>query len=84
MTPQLIDDMRKTANRHPDKPLMVRHDDHWEPLLCVIPVAHKAVFENAWHEGERSPGRVMRKLGATALRCPTKTRGWPISTPRNC
>ncbi|MFY0731459.1 molybdenum cofactor guanylyltransferase MobA [Pseudomonas sp. NFX15] len=66
---QLIDDMRNAANLQPDKPLMVWHDDHWEPLLCVIPVAHRAVFESAWHEGERSPGRVMRKLGATALRC---------------
>lgn len=68
----LIDNMRETANLHPDKPLMVRHDDHWEPLLCVIPVLHRAAFENAWNEGERSPGRLMRKLGATALQCPDK------------
>ncbi|MNJ04465.1 molybdopterin-guanine dinucleotide biosynthesis protein MobA [compost metagenome] len=27
-------------------------------------------FERAWHEGERSPGRLMRKLGAHALQCP--------------
>lgn len=66
----LLHDMRKTANQYPEKPLMLRHDEHWEPLLCVIPVALLAAFEDAWNAGERSPGRVMRKLGATALPCP--------------
>jgi molybdopterin-guanine dinucleotide biosynthesis protein A len=67
---QLLDSMLNTAQLHPDKPLKLRHDEHWEPLLCVIPVMLKAAFETAWNEGERSPGRLMRKLGATALQCP--------------
>jgi molybdopterin-guanine dinucleotide biosynthesis protein A len=62
--------MREAASQHPDQPLMLRHDDHWEPLLCIIPVALRAEFETAWKEGERSPGRLMRQLGATALQCP--------------
>jgi molybdopterin-guanine dinucleotide biosynthesis protein A len=62
--------MRETANLNPEKPLMLRHDEHWEPLLCVIPVALLSAFEDAWNAGERSPGRVMRSLGATALQCP--------------
>ena len=66
----LLASMRETASQHPDKPLMLRHDDHWEPLLCVIPVALREDFESAWSAGERSPGRIMRKLGATALQCP--------------
>ena len=66
----LLNSMRETANQHPDKPLMLRHGEHWEPLLCVIPVALRADFESAWTDGERSPGRLMRKLGATALQCP--------------
>ncbi|NUU36307.1 molybdenum cofactor guanylyltransferase MobA [Pseudomonas sp. C2B4] len=66
----LLASMRETASQHPDKPLMLRHDDHWEPLLCVIPVALRGNFESAWNDGERSPGRLMRKLGATALQCP--------------
>jgi molybdopterin-guanine dinucleotide biosynthesis protein A len=66
----LLAGMRETASLHPDKPMMLRHDEHWEPLLCVIPVALRADFESAWQEGERSPGRLMRKLGATALQCP--------------
>ncbi|CAI8950877.1 Molybdenum cofactor guanylyltransferase [Pseudomonas sp. IT-347P] len=66
----LLQDMRETANLNPEKPLMLRHDGHWEPLLCVIPVVLLAAFEDAWNAGERSPGRVMRELGATALQCP--------------
>ncbi|WP_030132299.1 molybdenum cofactor guanylyltransferase MobA [Pseudomonas sp. QTF5] len=66
----LLQNMRETAGQHPDKPLMLRHGEHWEPLLCIIPVALSAAFETAWNEGERSPGRLMRKLGATALQCP--------------
>jgi len=66
----LIAAMRQTAALHPDKPLMLRHGAHWEPLLCVIPTALLPAFENAWQHGERSPGRIMRTLEATALQCP--------------
>ncbi|QZP32781.1 molybdenum cofactor guanylyltransferase MobA [Pseudomonas sp. DR48] len=66
----LLHDMRETAHQHPDKPLMLRHGEHWEPLLCIIPTALLVDFEKAWNEGERSPGRIMRNLGATALQCP--------------
>jgi molybdopterin-guanine dinucleotide biosynthesis protein A len=66
----LLHSMRETASQHPDKPLMLRHGEHWEPLLCIIPVALREAFESAWNDGERSPGRLMRKLGATALQCP--------------
>ena len=66
----LLDSMLSEASQHPDKPLMVRHGEHWEPLLCVIPVALAPAFEQAWSEGERSPGRIMRALHTTALQCP--------------
>ena len=66
----LLQAMRETASRHPDKPLMLRHGEHWEPLLCIIPAELCQAFDEAWSEGERSPGRIMRKLGAIALQCP--------------
>lgn len=66
----LLQSLRETANVHPQKPVMVRHGDLWEPLLCLIPVALCEVFENAWNAGERSPGRIMRNLDANALQCP--------------
>ncbi|MBV4457459.1 molybdenum cofactor guanylyltransferase MobA [Pseudomonas sp. COR58] len=66
----LLHGMRETAALDSDKPLMLHHDGHWEPLLCVIPVSLSSAFEAAWDAGERSPGRVMRHLGAVALQCP--------------
>ncbi|MBT2294416.1 molybdenum cofactor guanylyltransferase MobA [Pseudomonas fluorescens] len=66
----LLDSMLSEASQHPDKPLMIRHGEHWEPLLCVIPVALAPAFEQAWSKGERSPGRIMRALHAVALQCP--------------
>lgn len=66
----LLQSMRETAQLNSEKPLMLRHGEHWEPLLCVIPLSLSAAFEAAWIAGERSPGRVMRSLGATALQCP--------------
>ncbi|MCP1497219.1 molybdopterin-guanine dinucleotide biosynthesis protein A [Pseudomonas migulae] len=65
----LLHSMREAASQHPDTPLMLRHGEHWEPLLCIIPVALSEAFEKAWQEGERSPGRLMRQLGAIALQC---------------
>ncbi|QKZ03970.1 molybdenum cofactor guanylyltransferase MobA [Pseudomonas eucalypticola] len=65
----LLTAMLQAAYRHPDQPLMVRQGLHWEPLLCVIPVAHAAAFEHAWQAGERSPRQVMLTLGAQALQC---------------
>lgn len=66
----LIDAMLESANRQPQKPLMVRQGEHWEPLLCVIPTALEPAFESAWQQGERSPGRILRQLEAQALQCP--------------
>ncbi|WP_339454249.1 molybdenum cofactor guanylyltransferase MobA [Pseudomonas sp. EA_5y_Pfl2_R50] len=66
----LLQSMRESAHLNSEKPLMVWHDEHWEPLLCVIPASLLPAFEAAWNAGERSPGRVMRNLGATALQCP--------------
>ncbi|MGC1330949.1 molybdenum cofactor guanylyltransferase MobA [Pseudomonas sp.] len=66
----LLHALLATALQHPGQPLMVRQGEQWEPLLCVIPVAHAAAFEQAWQAGERSPRQVMLALGAQALQCP--------------
>lgn len=71
---QLLKDMRDTARQHPEKPLMLRQGEHWEPLLCIIPVALAGQFEHAWNKGERSPGKIMRTLGARSLQCPENDR----------
>lgn len=66
----LIEQMRELAAGHPDKPLMLRQGQHWEPLPCIIPVEHADAFEQAWLAGERSPRKVMLELGAIGLQCP--------------
>lgn len=65
----LLRAMRDTAFEHPDRPLMVRHGAHWEPLLCVIPVALAGAFKFAWASGERSPRKIMLQLDAQAWAC---------------
>ncbi len=58
-----------TAAEHPERPLMVRHGEHWEPLLCVIPCALQGAFDTAWQAGERSPRKIMLQLNAQAWQC---------------
>ncbi|MFJ3485238.1 molybdenum cofactor guanylyltransferase MobA [Pseudomonas sp. NPDC090202] len=67
---ELLQGLRRTAAEHPDKPVMVRQGDHWEPLLCCIPTTHATAFEQHWQQGRRSPGKTMVELGAVALHCP--------------
>lgn len=67
---RLLMQMREAAQQDPQTPLMVRHGDFWEPLLCVIPTQLRANVESAWQAGERSPRQTLLQLGARALRCP--------------
>ncbi|MGQ7859306.1 molybdenum cofactor guanylyltransferase MobA [Pseudomonas yamanorum] len=67
---RLLAGLRSTAQQHPLLPVMVRHGDFWEPLLCVIPTRLRERFDEAWAAGERSPRRIMQALGALALDCP--------------
>ena len=57
------------ARQHPDQPVLVRHGEQWEPLLCVIPTALAPAFEAAWQAGERSPRKIMLQLNAQAWQC---------------
>lgn len=66
----LLAELRATAQRHPLLPLMVRHGEFWEPLLCIIPTRLRAEVEQAWEAGERSPRKIFMKLGGTGLECP--------------
>ncbi|MFC6336741.1 molybdenum cofactor guanylyltransferase MobA [Pseudomonas sp. CCM 7891] len=67
---RLLADLRATAQRNLQHPLMVRHGVFWEPLLCVIPTCLRDDIEQAWQAGERSPRQIMLALGAKALVCP--------------
>lgn len=66
----LLRSLLERAGQFPQSPVLVRHGAHWEPLICVLPVACADAFERAWQAGERSPRKVMLALGAQALECP--------------
>jgi molybdopterin-guanine dinucleotide biosynthesis protein A len=67
---RLLADLRETAQRNPLLPVMVRHGEFWEPLICIIPICLQAEVERAWHAGERSPRKILLQLGGVGLECP--------------
>jgi molybdenum cofactor guanylyltransferase len=78
----LLQGLLQCAARHPQQPVMVRHGEHWEPLICIIPVMHAALFESAWHAGERSPRKILLALDAQPLQClPDDPRLANLNTP---
>ncbi|RDS88797.1 molybdenum cofactor guanylyltransferase MobA [Pseudomonas fluorescens] len=67
---RLLADLRETSQRNPLLPVMVRHGEFWEPLVCIIPTCLQAEVERAWHAGERSPRKILLQLGGVGLECP--------------
>lgn len=65
----LLNDLREIARRNPQLPVMVRHGEFWEPLICIIPTHLKTQVEQAWDAGERSPRKIFLQLGAVGLEC---------------
>lgn len=59
----------QTVVIHPDKPVMVRRGEQWEPLFSCIPRACAPALDAAWGSGERSPRRLLLSLGAVPLPC---------------
>lgn len=59
----------EAARRNPQLPVMVRHGEFWEPLICIIPTHLKTQVEQAWDAGERSPRKIFLQLGAVGLEC---------------
>lgn len=66
----LLADLRETARRTPQVPVMVRQGEFWEPLICIIPTHLKTEVERAWDAGERSPRKILLQLGGVGLECP--------------
>jgi len=66
----LIQALRETAQRNPLLPVMVRHGEFWEPLICIVPTGLRDAVDSAWHAGERSPRKLFLQLGGMGLECP--------------
>lgn len=67
---RLLAELRETAGRNPRWPVMVRHGEFWEPLICIVPTALRDAVESAWHAGERSPRKIFLQQGGVGLECP--------------
>lgn len=67
---RLLAELRETAQRNPLLPVMVRHGEFWEPLICIIPTHLRTEVELAWNAGERSPRKIFLQLGGVGLECP--------------
>lgn len=78
----LLHSIYSTALSTPDKPLMLRRGAQWEPLISIIPTDLHEQIDEYWRDGERSPQRVLLKLGANELRIePDDPRLANINTP---
>ncbi len=67
---RLLADLRQTARQNPLLPVMVRHGEFWEPLICIIPTHLQTEVEQTWRAGERSPRKIFLQLGGVGLECP--------------
>lgn len=67
---ELLRNMRQTAARHPDRPLLVRQGEQWEPLFCLLPKSLLPALEQAWQAGERSPRKIFLADAVSVLQCP--------------
>ncbi|MBD8493041.1 molybdenum cofactor guanylyltransferase MobA [Pseudomonas syringae] len=79
----LLTQLRNLAAHDPGRPVMVREGEHWQPLLCIIPLLHAPAVQAAWHSGERSPRRALAPLHPQALQCaPGDVRLSNLNTPQ--
>ena len=66
---KLLTELREISRRNPLLPVMVRHGEFWEPLICIIPTHLRTGVEQAWQAGERSPRKILLQLGSVGLEC---------------
>jgi molybdopterin-guanine dinucleotide biosynthesis protein A len=62
----LLDDLLALAG---ERPVMLQHDGHWEPLFAIVPRRLLPFLEEAWSAGQRSPQRWLQQHAPLALVC---------------
>ena len=78
----LLIDLYEAALRTPERPLMLRQGQQWQPLFCMIPLSIAPSIETAWQNGARSNRDVLLKLGAHSLELsPSDPRLANLNTP---
>lgn len=79
---QLLTSLHEAAFRAPERPLMLRQGQQWQPLFCMIPLSIAPFIEMAWQNGARSNRDVLLGLGADSLELsPSDPRLANLNTP---
>ncbi len=52
-----------------ERPALLKHQGHWQPLFSVIPRAQLSTLQALWRAGERSPKHALLKLNPVAIDC---------------
>lgn len=81
---RLLADLRATARRNRQLPVMVRQGDFWEPLLCVIPTRLKNQVEQAWQAGSAARASCGCNWVPWRWNVRPMTRAWPILIRPSC
>ena len=64
------------------QPVVIRQNDYWQPLFCLLPTRLRDDLEQAWQSGERSPQRWFGRLAPIAVDCPAQdSRLANLNTP---
>ncbi|WP_313089638.1 molybdenum cofactor guanylyltransferase MobA [Stutzerimonas nitrititolerans] len=78
----LLTSLHEAAFRAPERPLMLRQGQQWQPLFCMIPLSIAPSIEMAWQNGARSNRDVLLRLGADSLELsPSDPRLANLNTP---
>lgn len=67
----LLQALRETGLDAPTKPALVKQDEQWQPMFCLLPKAALAALQQEWQRGERSPLRSLLRLDARPCCCAT-------------
>ncbi|RHW22075.1 molybdenum cofactor guanylyltransferase MobA [Pseudomonas jilinensis] len=66
----LLVQLCELAREQPERPVLARSAEAWQPLLAVIPKACLPALEQAWQAGQRSPLRWLLGENASVLELP--------------
>lgn len=79
----LLQALREATDYDTARPVMVKQDEQWQPMLCLLPISALGQLQEEWQKGERSPLRALLRLDARPCCCaPDDPRLANLNTPQ--
>lgn len=79
----LLQALREATDYDTARPVMVKQDEQWQPMLCLLPISALGRLQEEWQKGERSPLRALLRLDARPCCCaPDDPRLANLNTPQ--